>query len=387
MADISCSPAPRPRAGLSVAAGLASIGAGTIHAAAAAAHADATPAMVSFTVLAVCQVGWGAVALGRSGDGLIVAGALGNLAVLGGWLMAKTLGIGFVRGLEHVEPARLADSLAAVLAALAVVCAVAARFSTGREAARPAPGPAVTSSLAVLIAAAAAAGVTATSGRAHGHSDRPARSHHDAGEHVEDVSARSEDRGRSIDLGDVDGVTADQQARAEKLVDVTRRRLPRFAEVATATAAGYVSIGDAASGYEHYVKWSYVNDDTILDPDHAETLVYRVDGDDRQLVSAMYMLSENRTLDTVPDVGGRLTQWHIHDDLCFTDDPTAPVVAAITTPDGRCPPPLTKRAQVPMLHVWIVPHRCGPFAALEGIAAGQVRDGEQPRCDHEHSGR
>jgi hypothetical protein len=101
----------------------------------------------------------------------------------------------------------------------------------------------------------------------------------------------------------------------------------------------------------------------------------------------MYMLSEDRTLDTVPDVGGRLTQWHIHDDLCFTDDPTAPVVAGITTPDGRCPPPLTKRAQVPMLHVWIVPHRCGPFAALEGIAAGQVKDGEQARCDHEHSGR
>ena len=96
------------------------------------------------------------------------------------------------------------------------------------------------------------------------------------------------------------------------------------------------------------------------------------------------MLGEGATLDTVPDVGGRLTQWHIHDDLCFTDDPAAPVVAAITTPGAACPPPLTKRGRIPMLHVWIVPHECGPFAALAGIAAGQGKDGEQPRCHRAH---
>ena len=373
-------------AGLSVAAGLASIGAGTIHAAAAAAHA--APARVGFAVIAVCQVGWGVFALGRVSNRLILAGALGNLVAVGGWLMAKTVGIGFVRGLEHVERVQLADSLAAGMAAVAVACAVLSRFGAERATARSAPGPALTSSLALVIAAATVAGVTATSGHAHGHAGGSASSHHDAGKHVQDLSPRaSVNRAGSIDLGRVDGVTAEQQARAEKLVGVTRRRLPRFAEVAAAKAAGYVSIGDSVSGYEHYVKWSYINDDKLLDPDHAESLVYRVDGDDRALVSAMYMLSGDRTLDTVPDVGGRLTQWHIHDDLCFTDDPAAPVVAGITTPGGRCPPPLRKRARIPMLHVWIVPHQCGPFAALEEIAAGQVKAGEQPRCDHLHAGR
>ena len=33
------------------------------------------------------------------------------------------------------------------------------------------------------------------------------------------------------------------------------------------------------------------------------------------------MLTPADTLDTVPDLGGALTQWHIHDNLCFTNEP------------------------------------------------------------------
>jgi hypothetical protein len=39
-----------------------------------------------------------------------------------------------------------------------------------------------------------------------------------------------------------------------------------------------------------------------------------------------------------------------------------------------------------MVHVWIVPQRCGPFAALEGIGGGQVKAGEVALCDHVHGG-
>jgi hypothetical protein len=60
------------------------------------------------------------------------------------------------------------------------------------------------------------------------------------------------------------------------------------------------------------------------------------------------------------------------------------VVAAITTPGGSCPPRLVKRARIPMLHVWVVAHECGPFAALEGIGGGQLKDGAQPRCHRAH---
>ena len=40
-----------------------------------------------------------------------------------------------------------------------------------------------------------------------------------------------------------------------------------------------------------------------------------------------------------------------------------------------------------MVHVWIAPHECGPFAALEGHGAGQASVGAGARtdlCDHDH---
>jgi hypothetical protein len=39
-----------------------------------------------------------------------------------------------------------------------------------------------------------------------------------------------------------------------------------------------------------------------------------------------------------------------------------------------------------MIHVWIVPRPCGPFAALEGIGGGQVAAGQTVACDHVHGG-
>jgi hypothetical protein len=98
----------------------------------------------------------------------------------------------------------------------------------------------------------------------------------------------------------------------------------------------------------------------------------------------MFMLPSTVSLDAVPDVGGRLTQWHVHNDLCFTNDPTAPQVAGITSAGGSCTPPLVKFPASPMIHVWIVPHPCGPFAALEGVGAGQVKAGDTKWCDHAH---
>lgn len=38
-----------------------------------------------------------------------------------------------------------------------------------------------------------------------------------------------------------------------------------------------------------------------------------------------------------------------------------------------------------MVHIWIVAHPCGPFAALEGVAGGQVREGEAVNCNPQHA--
>ena len=189
---------------------------------------------------------------------------------------------------------------------------------------------------------------------------------------------------KPIDLGGVEGVTAEQQAAAEDLVELTLADLPHFADPKTAEAEGYFSIKDGFTGVEHYINWNYINDEHSLNPKYPESLVYDTTGPQRKLVSAMFMLEEGKTLDDVPELGGPLTQWHIHDNLCFTPDPVQPRIVGITNGEGECAAPTTKFTPVPMIHVWITPHRCGPFAALEGIGAGQIAEGEERLCDEAH---
>lgn len=190
-----------------------------------------------------------------------------------------------------------------------------------------------------------------------------------------------------ISLGGFPGVTADQQARAEDLLYRTREILPKFASTKTALKNGFTSIQDAGTGVEHYINWSYINDEHELNPDYPESLVYQVGaGGKRTLVSAMYMVGDEYDLATVPDVGGALTQWHIHNNLCFDQDPSVTGVTrvvGVTSENGPCSFGI-KLNPNPMLHVWLIPQKCGPFAALEGVGAGQVIAGESRLCDEAH---
>jgi hypothetical protein len=225
------------------------------------------------------------------------------------------------------------------------------------------------------------AGQVATDGQradqcAHDHGAAPADDH---------PATVAYDPTKPIDLSGVEGVTPEQQAYAENLVAVTVVRLPQWSDPAVAEAAGFHSIGDASTGHEHYIQWDWINDDVWLDPDAPESLVYEPQPDGtKKLVSAMYMLPTSVALTDVPDLGGALMQWHIHDNLCYTDDPVAPQVRGLTRSDGTCRAPLVKHDPAPMIHVWITPHECGPFAALEGVGAGAIAEGEERWCDHVH---
>jgi hypothetical protein len=199
------------------------------------------------------------------------------------------------------------------------------------------------------------------------------------------VEAKPYDPTKPIDLSGMPGVTPEQQAAAENLVAVTLVRLPQWADYKVAEAAGFKSIGDGVTGHEHFIQWDWINDDISLDPDHPESLVYEPQPDgSKKLVSAMYMLPDTVDLKDVPNIGGPLMQWHIHDNLCFTNDPVQPRVAGLTNSQGGCNAPLIKFRPAPMIHVWITPHKCGPFAALEGVGAGQIQAGEERLCDHAH---
>jgi hypothetical protein len=380
-------------------------------------------------------------------------GAAGSIAVVGGWLITRIADISWISGLEVHESPAFADSVCAAFGAIAAGGGLIAWMIGDRQIRVPRLAlTALAASALAVPALASASSHTHAEGAEHGHGDAVAavatgdgstdgHAHADApatgagadatagavdasatGDttaddghaHARDTSATDTtvaaapaddaahqavaavapvpfDPLKPIDLGGVPGVTPEQQARAENLVAITVMRLPQWADTATAEAAGFRSIGDGVTGHEHYVNWTFLNDDKVLDPDYPESLVYAIDRTTgtKTLVSAMFMLPDGYTLDTVPDIGGALTQWHIHDNLCFAPDPADAAklrVVGLTGADGTCRFGTKSENPNPMIHVWITPHPCGPFAALEGVAAGQVKPGETHACDSAHGG-
>lgn len=350
-------------------AGAASLAAGAIHATAIGAHSEHRGAVLLFTLVAIIQVGFGAAALSRPGRLLLTLGAMANLVLVVGWVLAKTGGLP-IDGLDAPEPVQQADLIAAGLAVMSVLATTA--HLTAFRSTSLTRHPMTTGVVAIAVAALAVPGMLATGGHQH------------AGAHGDEsvaAVAQPYDPTLPIDLGGVDGVTPQQQAAAENMVAVTLLRLPQFANAGEVESMGFYSIGDGqVGGYEHYMNRANMTDDKVLDPDYPESLVYDTSVTPKKLVSAMFMMDDGDTLDDVPELGGRLTQWHIHNNLCFTDGR----VSDLRDPGAPCPPPSSKGGEVPMIHVWIEPHTCGPFSALDGIAAGSVAKGQVQACDTAH---
>ena len=88
----------------------------------------------------------------------------------------------------------------------------------------------------------------------------------------------------------------------------------------------------------------------------------------------MYIASARPTDDpSLLAFAGPLMQWHNHGNLCWGVGPDGkPRVVGITDANGNCANGVNTGGQNPMVHVWITPHPCGVFAALEGVGAGQA---------------
>ena len=195
----------------------------------------------------------------------------------------------------------------------------------------------------------------------------------------------------SVDLSGVKGVTPDQQKAATNLLVSTIKTLPQWNDINVAKAAGFQSIGDGLTGEEHLLHWDWVDDNTIFDPAHPESLVYKVDRatGTRTLEAAMYIMPKQYTFDNPPPINSPLVQFHYHDNLCFTKATATegPQVRGLTDAQGNCtsafaPDKFNPNIQV---HVWIRPNDCGPFAALLGVGAGQIKAGAERSCVHDHT--
>lgn len=374
------------RTGWVYAAAVFSAGAGLVHASAAGQHADHALLATMFAVGAAAQVGWALAAFTRPGRLVLQLGLALQLALIGFWGLTRLSGVSGIDGLEGVQPVGRQDLLTVALEALAIVATLVALRSASSSVSAP-QRSAVVLAIAAAVAVAIAVPASATQ---HGHDEESAAGHaHGAAgsgqEHAGTGHAPSVavpyDPALPIDLGGVEGVTPAQQATAENIIAVTLNGLPQWSDPAVAEAAGFHSIGDGRTGVEHFVNEGFMTDDVTLDPDRPESLVYDTTGGGRRLVAAMYMEKRGLPLEDVPDLGGALMQWHIHDNLCYNAEGH---VAGLTDANGNCRAGLTKPESTPMIHVWIESHPCGPFAALEGIGGGKIEEGEEVLCDAAH---
>ena len=395
-----------------------SLAAGFLHGAVVDAHRGHGIASQVFFGVALFQIVWAGLVLGRPTRLVLLAGAAANLIFVLAWVASRTVGIEFIDGFQEVEDVGLTDMVTVLLEGLLVAGAAVLAFAPDRRL-LPVAGALRAAGLGGLGLAVALLGVPAAAAvndhaDSEGHEDAAevAAGHENGdGEHADSEHADGHDEQGAVhehgddepqgpipsvtdDLrvaGGDSSVTTEQRAAAEKLLRDTVSGLWQWTDPDKVYAAGFRSINDGVTGTEHLVNWNWIQDDVVLDPNHPESLVYRVTPNGRVLEAAMYMAPAGTPDSEVPDVGGTLTQWHIHNNLCYSpvqmvDGFPQRTVVGITG-DGRCIGGEFLSPHAPMLHVWVVPHQCGPFASLEGIGAGQAITEKQdpnaaPECQH-----
>lgn len=386
--------------GLLVAA-LASIGAGVIHGGAIGMHIDHPQAARTFILVTLAQLAWGLTALLRPQRAILPAGVLINGLAVSGWVVTRLSGISFIDGLEQRESPQWADTLCAGLGVVAATAAAAA-YILGAHRLPPVRLSFSSGIIGALVLVGLWTGASHVHGTetlfdAAGNPIASAQPHgHEGDDHSNDPQAvafaaawpRAYDPDRPLDISGVPGVSIDQELRARTLIETSQRELPRWADYRDAVEQGWLSIGDGRTGFEHFINRALIDDDLLLDPTAPESLVYRVEGENRTLVSAMFIAQAGIALDDpqLVDFAGPLIQWHAHDNLCWKlNEQGNAVIAGITDANGNCPPgSIRAGTENAMVHVWITPHACGPFAALEGVGAGRAEVSDEERVDMCH---
>jgi hypothetical protein len=168
--------------------------------------------------------------------------------------------------------------------------------------------------------------------------------------------------------------TAAQRRAARKLIEDTQAATLRLATPAAAEAEGYLARPEPTES-DHWLNPWYMNDGKVLDPTRPEALVYTRTPAGPVLTGAMFIM--NVAGEFGPEVGGCLTRWHVHANLCFS--PLTQEVVGELSPERTCPAGSVRYIPPPALHVWFVDVPGGRFApeidhdALAQALAGQRR--------------
>jgi hypothetical protein len=378
------------RGPLLLVAAVASAAAGLVHAAAAGSHNEIASLARLFALAAALQLGWAALVVIHPKRWLAGAGMAVNASMVLAWAMSRTVGWPVIEAMSTPSSVGASDLVAVALAVVATVAAGAAWI--GVQLPRAVAAAPVSALATVLLLGAAVPAMAADDSHDHGHGGDHA--HHADGDHADgdhgdgdhadhgdgvhadgdhapgehddghghDGAGSAYDHSDPIISFDDPRLTANQRAAAIALYDDVVREMARFSDPASVEAEGYQSIGDGVTGFEHFSHPELRMDPITLDPRRPESLVFRINADGtKELVTAMFIMPPGRTIDDVPDIAGTLTTWHDHQDLCWMGNR----VVGVTSTPGECAFGEFRVGQ-PMMHVWLVPHPCGPFAGLEG---------------------
>ncbi len=195
---------------------------------------------------------------------------------------------------------------------------------------------------------------TGTLGGAHQHSAASSASSDSSN------PANSKLPGVSHDHGEAVAITRDELQAADKLIEDTMTGTKRFEDISVATKEGYALLAGARDGLAHYHNQTYHTDGKILDTEHPEELIYlRYGNGTARLVGIMYLMP--KADQAGPRVGGPLTAWHAHDNLCIT--PALGRITGFTDDKGKCAAGSVWMGKTPeMIHVWLVDNPNGVFS-------------------------
>ena len=320
-----------------------------------------------FVVIAWLQLLWAGAIVVRPSRWLLVAGALGNEAVVAVWIASRTIGVWVGPNASATEAVGFPDLLCTVLESVVVVGSLvllARRRGTagtqrGRRLSRGLVG-------AALLAVAVTSAYSLTPRFADAHDHAAGHAHASAGVTGNTPCEKSGPPASEAQVFDTEGHfhrgpaaqdPIDETTRAQLELEQTQARLVanKYPTVAAAERAGY----HMSTVYVPCIGAHYTNIDLTrhFDPDTPAELLYDGTQQGSRIVGLSYLVWHPGG--APPGFAGPNDRWHQHNfngGLCFNS--FLVVVGAESTTPEQCAALGGKKVQLVdtwMLHDWVVP--------------------------------
>lgn len=338
-----------------------SLGAGVIHFAHAGEHFDLTWYHGTFfAVVAWLQLSWAAAVIVRPTRNLLLLGVLGNVVVMGTWVVSRTTGMPFGPGKNVAEDIALSDALATGFEAgiVLVALAVLLRPALAQQSLRPALGLGGFGIAGTAVAIVSTIALTPSFAAEHSHGEADAHgAAADASAHDHAAMEGTEHvEGHTDVMIMADGTSACEQAGVSSegnsghghrgpvavtpLTAAERVEFRAEAELADAAVKAYPTVADAEAGgwsritpyvpciAAHYIKQGALGNP--FDPNEPEILLYDGTDPDSHIVGLSYL----QFSDEEPEgFVGDNDRWHVHETLCIG---AGGVLGDTGTPEADC---------------------------------------------------